>query len=91
MSGICGWVGEADPATLDAMLNAIDYRGDSVDKAFTTGVALGYRWWSGRPGKSPGIHRQGQHLVACAGSFAPSVAAPAAELIDALRAGAKTL
>ena len=42
MSGICGWVGEADPAVLDAMLDAIDYRGDRIDKAVAPGVALGY-------------------------------------------------
>ncbi len=43
MSGICGWVGNADPAVLDLMLDAIDYRGDRVDKAHAPGVALGYR------------------------------------------------
>src|SRR5215211_4226445 len=54
MSGICGWVGEADPASLDAMLAAIDYRGDRTDAAFAPGVALGYldgafaaAWWDG--------------------------------------------
>ena len=31
MSGICGWVGDAEPSVLDAMLNAIGYRGDGVD------------------------------------------------------------
>ncbi len=91
MSGLCGWVGDADPATLDAMLGAIDYRGDSIDKVLVPGVALGYRWWNGRPGKSPGIHREGTHLVACAGTFAPSVAAPAAELISQLRDNANLL
>ena len=60
MSGICGWVGAADPAVLDAMLAAIDYRGDRTDTAVTRPAsALGYRWWGGRPGKSPGIHRDG--------------------------------
>jgi len=63
MSGICGWVGDADPAVLDAMLEAIGYRGDSVDKVIVPGAALGYRWWSGRPGKSPGIHRQGAPIL----------------------------
>ena len=91
MSGICGWVGEADPATLDAMLDAIDYRGDRIDKAFASGVALGYRWWGGRPGKSPGIHRDGQHLVACAGTFAPPTDSPAAALPGKLNAGADGL
>jgi asparagine synthase (glutamine-hydrolysing) len=84
MSGICGWVGEADPSVLDAMLDAIDYRGDRIDKAYAPGVALGYRWWGGRPGKSPGIHREGHHLIACAGTFAPPVDSPAASLIGRL-------
>ena len=34
MSGLCGWVGDGDRAVLDAMLAAIDYRGD--DDAFST-------------------------------------------------------
>jgi hypothetical protein len=55
MSGIAGWVGEAKPDTLDAMLAAIDYRGDAIDAYYAPGVALGYRWWRDRPGKSPGI------------------------------------
>ena len=55
MSGICGWVGDAEPSVLDAMLNAIGYRGDGVDKVIAPGVALGYRWWRGRPGKLPCI------------------------------------
>ena len=87
MSGICGWVGEADPAVLDAMLEAIDYRGDRVDKAHAPGIALGYRWWGGRPGKSPGIHRDGDQLVACAGTFAPPADSPAAALIGTLQGG----
>jgi len=87
MSGICGWVGDADPAVLDAMLDAIDYRGDRVDKVLLQGAALGYRWWSGRPGKSPGIHRDGPHAVACAGTFAPPVASPAAALIGRMQPG----
>ena len=57
MSGICGFVGPGDPASIDAMLAAIDYRGDASDTASLPGVSLGYRWWRGRPGKSPGIHR----------------------------------
>ncbi len=80
MSGLCGWVGDADPATLHAMLAAIDYRGDRTDTAHAPGIALGYRWWGGRPGKSPGIHRDGTHLVACAGTLAPPVPSPAAAL-----------
>ena len=81
MSGICGWVGEADPAILDAMLDAIAYRGDRTDKAIAAGVALGYRWWGGRPGKSPAIHREGATLVACAGTLAPPVPSPASVLM----------
>ena len=91
MSGICGWVGNEDPAVLDAMLDAIDYRGDRVDKAHAPGVALGYRWWGGRPGKSPGIHRDGDHIVACAGTFAPPADSPAAALIGKLQPGAEGL
>lgn len=91
MSGICGWVGEADVGLLDSMLAAIAYRGDRVDKATAPGVALGYRWWGDRPGKSPGIHRQGSHLVACAGTFAPPVASPASDLVDRIRTGLDSL
>jgi asparagine synthase (glutamine-hydrolysing) len=87
VSGICGFVGAADPAVIDAMLAAIDYRGDRTDTAVAPGAALGYRWWGGRPGKSPGIHRAGAHLVACAGSLAPPVTSPAAVLAARLRPG----
>jgi asparagine synthase (glutamine-hydrolysing) len=87
VSGICGWVGEADPGVLDAMLAAIEYRGDRTDTAVASGVALGYRWWGGRPGKSAGVHRDGPHLVACAGTLAPPVPSPAAVLRDRLRPG----
>ena len=83
MSGICGWVGRADPAVLDAMLAAIDYRGDRTDTEVTDRAALGYRWWGGRPGKSPGLHRDGASLVACAGTLAPPVPSPAARLLPA--------
>ena len=87
MSGLCGWVGDADRAVLDAMLAAIDYRGDRTDIASAPGVALGYRWWGGRPGKSPGIHQAGGHLVACAGTLAPPVPSPAAALREMLAGG----
>ena len=45
MSGICGWVGRADPTVLDNMLAAIEYRGDRTDTEVTAQAALGYRWW----------------------------------------------
>jgi asparagine synthase (glutamine-hydrolysing) len=91
MSGICGYVGQGDAATLQAMLAVIDYRGDQTDVATTAGAGLGYRWWSGRPGKSPGIHHDGPHLVACAGTFAPPVPSPAAALVERLGSGLDTL
>jgi asparagine synthase (glutamine-hydrolysing) len=91
MSGICGFVGDADPALLDVMLAAIDYRGDSSDTVTAPGVGLGYRWWSSRPGKSPAIHRDGPHLVACAGTLAPPVALPTATLLQFLRPGTNDL
>ena len=87
MSGICGYVGDADPSVLDAMLAAIDYRGDRSDTVPVVGAGLGYRWWGGRPGKSPGIHRDGADLVVCAGSLAPPVVSPAAALLERLRPG----
>src|SRR5262245_38101368 len=73
------------------MLAAIDYRGDWTDTAHAPGVGLGYRWWGGRPGKSPGIHREGPHLVACAGTFAPPVPSPAAALVERIHSGLATL
>lgn len=84
MSGICGYVGSASPGVLDAMLAAIDYRGDKTDTATAPGVGLGYRWWAGRPGKSPGIYSAGPHLVACAGTLAPPAPSPAAALLGHL-------
>ena len=86
MSGICGYVGPGEPGVVDAMLAAIDYRGDRTDTATLPGVGLGYRWWGGRPAKSPGIHRQESHLVACAGTLAPTVSSPAATLLEYLSA-----
>lgn len=86
MSGICGWVGRADPPVLDAMLVPIEYRGDRTDAEVTDRAALGYRWWGGRPGKSPGLHRDGASLVACAGTLAPPVPSPAARLLHRLGA-----
>ena len=91
MSGICGFVGQADPAVLGAMLEAIDYRGDRSDTAVAPGVGLGYRWWGDRPGKAPGIHRDGANLVACAGTLAPPTASPAEALLKRLLPGTDTL
>jgi asparagine synthase (glutamine-hydrolysing) len=91
MSGICGYVGEGSPELLQAMLGAIDYRGNRTDIVQAAGVGLGYRWWGDRPGKSPGIHRDGQHLVACAGTLAPPVPSPAAALRERIENGLDTL
>jgi asparagine synthase (glutamine-hydrolysing) len=87
VSGICGFVGLADPQVVAAMLAAIEYRGDRHDLVSAPGVSLGYRWWAGRPGKSSGIHRDGEHVVACAGTFAPPVESPAAALRNRLAPG----
>lgn len=91
MSGICGFVGDADPKLLDAMLAAIDYRGDRTDVAHAPGIGLGYRWWAGRPGKSPGIDRDGTTLVACAGTLAPPHDSPAATFAQRLGDSANSL
>src|SRR5437867_1778502 len=91
MSGICGFAGAGDPAVIEAMLAAVEYRGDRNDIVALPGVSLGYRWWSGRPGKSPGIHRDGAHLVACAGAFAPPAPSPAAALRSRLAPGSDGL
>src|SRR5262245_41070443 len=87
MSGICGFVGRGDLTSIDHMLAAIEYRGDTLDAVSRPGISLGYCWWAGRPGKSPGIHRDGPHLVACAGTFAPPAASPAAALRSRLVPG----
>jgi asparagine synthase (glutamine-hydrolysing) len=80
MSAIAGYVGGGDPAVLDRMLDAVSYRGDKNDTASVSGAGIGYRMWSGRPGKSVGVHRDGATLAAVSGSFAPRVDSPAAEL-----------
>ncbi len=85
MSAICGHVGDADPTVLAAMLAAVPYRGDRTDTATAPGFGIGYRWSDGRPGHSPGIHRDGPHLVACAGGLSPPAPSPAAALLDRLR------
>ncbi len=80
MSAIAGYVGNADPGVLDRMLDAVSYRGDRSDIAHSGGAGIGYRMWSGRPGKSGGIHRDGNNLSAVSGSCVPRVDSPAAEL-----------
>jgi asparagine synthase (glutamine-hydrolysing) len=85
MSGICGWVGAPDPdgdVRIDRMLDAIDYRGDTVARERAAGATLGYRFWRGRPGKSPGIAREGARVAACAGTFAPAVESPARAVLE---------
>lgn len=84
MSGICGWVGEADPATLDAMLDAIGHRGDRLERAFPPGAALGYRSWAGRVGHASAIGRRGAITIACAGDLTPVAGDPAQRLLDGL-------
>jgi asparagine synthase (glutamine-hydrolysing) len=91
MSGICGFVGPAEPGVLDAMLAAIDYRGDTSDTSVDGKVGLGHRYWKQRPGKAAGVHREGVLLSVCAGTLAPPIAAPAAELLRLLRLGGDNL
>ena len=66
------------------MLAAIDYRGDGQDSVSLPGIALGYRFWSGRPSKAPAISRSEDALIACAGTFAPATAAPTTLVAEAL-------
>ncbi|MFO1524855.1 MAG: asparagine synthase-related protein [Turneriella sp.] len=81
MSGICGWVGRGvNPSAMEAMLESISYRGDKSESVILDNMALGYRWWQNRPGKSPGIWRAQNALAVCAGTLAPQVGDPAAEL-----------
>jgi asparagine synthase (glutamine-hydrolysing) len=91
VSGICGFVGDADPKLLDAMLAAIEYRGDLTDVAHAPGASFGYRFWAGRPGKSTGIHRSSADLAVCAGTFAPPVPSPAEALPPLLAGGVSGL
>ena len=55
MSGICGWVGQAVPAVLAAMLGAIEYRGDQADEI------------AGQPRDAGGIE-DGQQCLALRGA-----------------------
>jgi len=84
VSAIAGFVGNADQAVLDSMLAAVDYRGDKSDTASVPGAGIGYRMWSGRPGKSQGVHRNGGVLAAVSGSLVPPVKSPAEELAAVL-------
>jgi len=82
VSGICGYVGADDPGTLERMLAAIDYRGDTSLVERGAGYALGYRFWKGRPGKAPAIVREGARVIACCGTLAPPVASPAQAILE---------
>jgi asparagine synthase (glutamine-hydrolysing) len=83
MSGICGWVGDPEHGdTLDRMLGAIDYRGDTSARETLRGATFGYRFWAGRPGKSPGVARAGTRAAVCAGTFAPPVESPARAVLE---------
>ena len=90
MTGLCGWVGDAEPSTLARMLARIGHRGDRVDQALLPGAALGYRFWSERPGHAAAIVRRGPRTIACAGELAPSVACPAEVILDCLERGDPT-
>jgi asparagine synthase (glutamine-hydrolysing) len=84
MSGLWGYIGSAAPETLQGLGEPISYRGDTSDRCELPGVGLGYRCWQGRHGESAAIYRSHKDLVVCAGSLAPSVADPAAELHERL-------
>jgi asparagine synthase (glutamine-hydrolysing) len=86
MSAICGWIGEAPPERLGELLGAVDYRGDTEARFVGEGFALGYRFWAGRPGKSPTILEEGPFVAVCAGHLAPSSPDPARELLRRLEA-----
>lgn len=91
MSGIWGYVGPCPPETLELMGRPIDYRGDQLALWRSRDVGLGYRYWNGRPGESSGLFQTDGHIVACAGTLAPSAADPAAELRHKLTDGLSTL
>jgi len=81
MSGICGFMGEGDPAWLDAMLGAISYRGDTNVTAKGPRFGLGYRFWKGRPGKAQNIYGAPDGAyTAVAGTLAPAIDDPALAL-----------
>ena len=80
MSAICGYVGPVEPAVLDLMLAPVAYRGDRSTIASMPNMGFGFRFWSGRKGKSDTIVRAGDTLGVMSGSFAPATADPAASL-----------
>ena len=85
--GICGTVGASESAILAAMLEAVSYRGDRSDTASASGIAFGFRWWTGRRGKSEGIARDANGMAMVAGSFSPPAPlgmSPAADLVTVL-------
>src|SRR5262249_14645608 len=68
--------GEPPPGavgTIEAMLSAVDYRGDASDTAVasTGGATLGYRFWRERARRSQEIFRTDGALCACAGTLSP--------------------
>ncbi len=85
MSGLAGWAGSAAPSVLDAMLSAIDYRGDTTAISHVDGASLGYRYWAGRFGKASDVVKDGDHTLVCAGTLSPPVASPGDELLRLLR------
>jgi asparagine synthase (glutamine-hydrolysing) len=91
MSGICGWVGSGAPDAVLRMLAVIDYRGDSQDILAQPGMALGYRFFSGRPGKAAAILETDTALVACAGTFAPATEPPPQRIAELLAGSAERL
>ena len=71
------------------MLAPVAYRGDRSDSAATKDAGFGYRFWSGRPGKSEGVARDGANLGVMSGSFAPAIPSPAATLGPLLQDAAR--
>lgn len=68
------------------MLEPISYRGDRSDTVTAPGVGLAYRFWNGRPSKSPAIFKGlAGELVAAAGTLAPPVDFPAAHFNERLK------
>jgi asparagine synthase (glutamine-hydrolysing) len=87
MSGICGFVGDGAAPALEAMLAAIGYRGDRSSTFSAPGIALGYRFWGGRPSKAQAIFETEAVVVACAGTLAPAVDSPPSAVAERLTSG----